>query len=110
MMDETCNTTVNNEASDDAITFEMEECKDFIVFELAQEEQTPRMLGYEAGMKKIYLRLEERYGSEHAAKGLQIVHDLIENSCAAAGIGDDGDWWATWSVSPNCIRLNVTDT
>jgi len=100
IMDETCITMMNNEASHATFTFEMEECRDFIVFELAQVEQTPRMLGYEDGLKKIYMRLEERYGMEHAAEGLRIVYDLIENSCDAAGIGDDGDWWATWSVSP----------
>lgn len=76
--------------------FSQQECQDWIVLELARNEETPRMLGYARGIAEITRRVKERYGNQHVATAMDIVYGLIEDGRNASGLGDDGDWWACW--------------
>lgn len=48
------------------------------------------------GIEQVYKCLLDRYGADHIADAMSVLHELLEDESLAVGIGDEGDPWRSW--------------
>ena len=48
------------------------------------------------GIEQVYECLLAKYGEEHVADAMSVLHELLEDDSVAIGIGDEGDAWRSW--------------
>lgn len=74
-------------------TFDEESCR-FFLRELGQ--RTVQFYPFSVGMEEVYVHIVDEYEFAGAADALSVLHELLEDDCTSAGIGDDGDIWRSW--------------
>lgn len=74
--------------------FDVEQCLDFIL-----GLRMTSLLHYQEGMAVLRTHLSARYGEDRVEQGMELIRGLLDDRENAAGLGDDGDQLAPWSVS-----------
>ena len=48
------------------------------------------------GIEQVYKCLLARYGENHVADAMSVLHELLEDDFVGIGFGDEGDPWRSW--------------